>query len=313
MKRSLAITAVAMAVTAQPAAARDPLVLRPTEPWTMNYGEDSCQLVRIFGEGEDETALMLEQFGPSEYVRMTLIGEHAGMGGMGYPAYPIDRAASNGNQVPRLRVRFGRKGTFFTPEFKSAELDDGRFVTMLSAMRLALAERSDTGEDETAPYRMPELSVETFAALDRIEFDPAEGRNLIFGTGPMGGAAKAMNACMADLVTHWGLDLETQRTLRHGPVPRSPVSGWLTPRDYPEQAVLHALEGQVAFRLIVDEQGKPSACHVQFATGPDDSFSEAVCERITQEADFEPAIDAEGRPVPSFFTRLVNFRLRTRR
>jgi hypothetical protein len=44
------------------------------------------------------------------------------------------------------------------------------------------------------------------------------------------------------------------------PKPEGNPGEWVTPMDYPSAALREELEGAVGFRLIVDQNGKPSNC-----------------------------------------------------
>ena len=41
-------------------AASEPVRIAPSSPWVVDYAEDSCRLIRTFGEGKTETKLILE-------------------------------------------------------------------------------------------------------------------------------------------------------------------------------------------------------------------------------------------------------------
>lgn len=49
--------------------------LQPSSEWNLDYAEDRCRLVRIFGEGDDETAFYIEQYAPSETFFMVAAGQ----------------------------------------------------------------------------------------------------------------------------------------------------------------------------------------------------------------------------------------------
>jgi TonB family protein len=62
----------------------------------------------------------------------------------------------------------------------------------------------------------------------------------------------------------------------------------------------------VHFRLSVDARGKVSDCHIQRSTRPE-GFDEAVCEVLMHRARFKPALDAEGKPMASYYINTVRF------
>ncbi|WP_299308986.1 energy transducer TonB [uncultured Croceicoccus sp.] len=310
MRRSLAIAAAASIASAQPAAARDPLVLRPTEPWTMNYGEDSCQLVRIFGEGEDETGLMIEQFGPSERVRITLISRYAQLRVRPYPHYAIDQKTARSVSPPQIGVRFGKTGEAMgeamEARVKSASMADGRFITVASAVRPTL-QGPEKEKEQDEPYHLPALSIDALAGSDRVAFEGLVDGDLILATGPLAAATKAMNACSENLLSHWGLDIAAHRTLRSPVRMVDETAPWL---NYPDQQNLDRIEGLVEYRVMVDSAGLATACHIQSGSGPDTDFGDAVCHGMMNTVVFEPAINAGGEPIASYYRGTVDFRFR---
>ena len=48
------------------AAASQPLTLQPSSQWVVEYGDDSCRLIRMFGEGPDQTKLVFESIAPGD-------------------------------------------------------------------------------------------------------------------------------------------------------------------------------------------------------------------------------------------------------
>jgi hypothetical protein len=56
----LALAALSTALAAMPAQA-EPVVLKPSSPWNVDFGEDKCRLSRLFGEGENQHYLAFQQ------------------------------------------------------------------------------------------------------------------------------------------------------------------------------------------------------------------------------------------------------------
>src|SRR5437868_14286590 len=55
-------------------AARQPVRLRPSRPWVIDYAENSCRLIRTFGEGKAKTVLAFESEAPGA-VDMLIAGK----------------------------------------------------------------------------------------------------------------------------------------------------------------------------------------------------------------------------------------------
>jgi len=62
-----------LAVAPSLIAAAEPVRLQPSSPWVVDYAENSCRLIRDFGEGKDKTKLAFESESPGE-VDMLAIG-----------------------------------------------------------------------------------------------------------------------------------------------------------------------------------------------------------------------------------------------
>ena len=118
----------------------------------------------------------------------------------------------------------------------------------------------------------------------------------------------AMRRCTDELLTHWGIDLEQHRHLTRGVRPASNPGNWLNSKDYPTKLLRQGMQGIVQIRLSIDERGKPTACHIQQSTRPAE-FDAAVCDGLMRRAEFEPALGAEGEPVPSYWHSSVRFEI----
>jgi hypothetical protein len=54
--------------------ASEPLRLQPSSPWVVDYADQSCRLIRTFGEGKQLTKLLFQSEGPGS-IEMIVIGE----------------------------------------------------------------------------------------------------------------------------------------------------------------------------------------------------------------------------------------------
>jgi len=51
--------------------------LQPSSQWVVDYAENSCRLIRMFGTGADETKLVLESMSPDD-IGMLVVGRQLG-------------------------------------------------------------------------------------------------------------------------------------------------------------------------------------------------------------------------------------------
>src|SRR2546423_1697268 len=56
------------------AGAPQPVRLQPSSQWIVDYAENSCRLIRTFGEGEDKTVLLFESPSPGS-LDMLVVGK----------------------------------------------------------------------------------------------------------------------------------------------------------------------------------------------------------------------------------------------
>jgi hypothetical protein len=140
-------------------------------------------------------------------------------------------------------------------------------------------------------------------AVDGFVVTFSRGRPLSLEFGPMAEALGRLEGCTAALPQEWGLDPAVQRTLSRPPLPID-IAGWLGPGSYPWEYLRNSLSVRVHLRLMTDARGGVSECVVQAPRG--ENIAGAVaCREVVKTARFEPALDAEGRPVPGYFTTSI--------
>jgi hypothetical protein len=63
--------------------------------------------------------------------------------------------------------------------------------------------------------------------------------------------------------------------------------------------------GITPFRLMVDATGEPTACIIQVPGNA--PFDKMTCDVLMRRAHFDPALDANGRPVPSYYLNSIRW------
>jgi TonB family protein len=92
------------------------------------------------------------------------------------------------------------------------------------------------------------------------------------------------------------------------PRPKNSASSWITVEDYPGQAMRDRREGVVAFRLLVDTEGRVKQCTVTQPSGSSD-LDEATCDNITKRARFTSGQDDAGNAVEGEYSSRVSWKL----
>ncbi len=292
---------VSQAVSASQASADsfDGTLLRASSGWALDYSEDSCRVGRFFGEGENRTLLQMTQFEPDHTFMLAVAG-----GGLGRRI-----------EAGKARIQFGPVHPA-KPDTIPTAGDIGDFKPGLIFPATAVR---DTESIEPSRKASEQARIATFEPSDPITLDDeakvewiqiavAGEPRLRLATGPMGELFTALNTCSEELLQHWGLDVERHRAMSRKPVPLQSPGKWITASDYPRGALSKGEQALVYFRLMIGADGSPESCHIQ-QSGYSAAFDKAVCGNLMKNARFEPALDAAGKPMKSYFRTSVRFAL----
>ena len=274
-------------------AADDFETLSPNSKWIVSYDTDGCRLVRYFGEGDDNVLLIFNRYGPSEAFSLTLAGER----------FKLRR-----DNKP-LTIRFGTEGEQ-EENFYPGSLGEKPALIQGGSMRLApLTEAQKNAVEDSKPqyyYDPPPIGSAREAAITAVSIGGNLRKPVLLQTGPMDKPMAAFSTCTDNLVTSWGLDPEKQKKLSREAAPAENYGRWITTNDYPMDMVRAGQPAIVQFRLNVDASGRATDCHIQSTTRPKE-FDAAVCRSLMKRASFIPALDSDGKPVPSFWRNTVRF------
>lgn len=264
-------------------AEKPPEVLARTTKWVVNYDRDACHLAAKFGEDKDSVIAKFTRYQPGDPFDLTLIGKrfisrdsdiHAGgKVDFGLSAKPLDLGGLYGTM--------GKSNALF---LRSLRFDGWESN-----------EKMEVPPDVT-PEQEARITGATIALQGRQPF------RIEFGS--LGKPLAQMRLCMDNLVKSWGYDpVEQAAALR----PVSPITSpgtWLSGNDYPVNAIRGGHSGLVQFRLDVDAEGKILGCFILSRTSPDD-FADTTCRAMTRRARLQPALDAQGRPMRSYYVSKV--------
>lgn len=282
---------VGLFVASPVSAAKQPLHLQPSSKWLVNYADDSCRLGRVFGTGNDEVTLVMDRFGVTDSFSMTLSG----------------KLMKTGPTFRGLNFQFGPVEEYQEQNFFPGVWGDGKPAIVLGrSVRIApysdMEKELDEGSKE---YDVPFLGEERERAVTYLALGKPLSRSVILETGSMGEPFAALRRCTDELLTHWGIDVERHKNLTRKVTPVDSPQKWFHTGDYPMAMLQRGQSGIVHVRLSIDDQGLVSDCHIQQSTRPVE-FDKAVCRGLQKRSKFLPALDAEQKPINSYwFTRVV--------
>lgn len=299
MARLLIISRVILSIalpTLCVAATPEPLVLKPSSAWQVDYAEERCRLAHQFGEGEQTVLLAMDRFGPSEYFRLTIAGKPAKTN-----VEKGEATVQFGPSEQEQRIQFvnGTLGEEPALVFSSS----ARIAPPSAAELLAIKNRKNTEWVVNQP-----ISEDRQKAVRHLRVGTPLRKPVILETGSMRAPLAALDTCIENLLTSWGVDVERHKTLSRAATPFNSPDKWIMSYDYPKGMLFSGQPALVNFRLSIGPDGMPTACHIQATTRPKE-FDNAVCKSVMKRARFSPALDAQGQPLVSYYQNSVYFRL----
>jgi TonB family protein len=247
--------------------------LEPTTKWQMDYAPGECRLLRTFGEGKDAVTVQFSRLDPAPHIEIGLIGRS-----LPSTPSPVSSTLSTTTvtSVDATAQGFAAAG----PSLASIRYQPNS--------RIGDALRSDVASG--APTRLGVAFTPRFA--------------IALNLGSMKAPLAALDTCIDDLVTTWGLDPAEQRWRKSAPEPVGDVAAWFRPADYPAALNRSFAGGIVVVRLIVAADGRVTDCAVPKAGG-DKAFETLTCRLATERARFTPAKGADGQPIASVWARRI--------
>jgi hypothetical protein len=288
MKRTLSLLAGAALMVPAPALAREPIQLAPSSTWLVDYADERCTLVRDFAEGDQSLQLRIESFGSWRNFRFTVLGP----------------------TVPRSVRSIGDISIRFTPDEEDREtgaiqgsVGEQRGVSFSAEFGQPGPDLDRLSETERrqlfATPKPIEAEFERGVSSMLIEFD--NGKTVQLALGGMSAPLKALRNCVDDLYKSWGMDPVVQRELSRLPLIKINTAREVQ-RSYPTRMLGSGGSAFVPVRVMVDQDGKATACVIQTGGVPK-PFTDAVCEGLM--GSYETALDEAGNPVPTVYSTAV--------
>jgi TonB family protein len=286
---ALVVTLAAVPVRAAPAA---PLVLKPSSQWNVDYAVDSCRLVRLFGEGEDQHYLAFQQYSPSKVFGLTIAGP-------GFKKFrSLEKTMVNFSEAQAPRESLPFTGTI------------GEFGPGVIYVNFGIQEEPEQPEGEPPKAPGPGVPALDLAQGKQVQFVTLrQGKHEVrLDTGRLDQAFAVLNQCTLDLVRDWGLDPERHVTAQTRPFwNNQDVIVRRIQREYPAEAARIGEQGIMRMRVIVSAEGTVESCTILKSTQTEELESPAC--KMMKNATFDPARDAAGVPFRSYFVTSITYKL----
>jgi TonB family protein len=296
MAKMLACAALpACAFASMPVKAQEPVqALSATSNWIVDWGATYCTLARKFGSEGDPFLLRM----------------HSYQQGYDFEVYLSGKAIRHFQNRGALKIAFGHNEPIVIHSPQS--VDDGAFgpgIIFSTSIRKGREDEEEEESEERTPRSLSNYPDTAFeAGLDGVTLSAGK-RQVVLVTGPMRGALAALRKCTDDLVKQWDLDPAVQATLLR---PTSPVDFRSLVRSiravYPSTQARQGKQARVNVHVLVDADGRVTACTIPESYN-DPAFDELACKKI-RAVRFEPALDANGTPVASYWNTSVIYHLK---
>lgn len=242
----------------------------PAEKWIVDWGEQRCSLVRRSG-GADSVTMVLR----------ASLGTHR-------PELVLERDWKN----TRLPLVATDVEVFFSPVTQAVT---GYANTL----------RAGSGERLLFVEGLAEDFFDQFAASKSFTIQH-KGRELLTMRYPAARAAiRSLRACNDDLLASWGVDPKVLAALSRQPRAINPAT-WIRNEDYPDSAVRAEKSGSTVIRFVISAEGRISDCTPVVSSGTPE-LDAASCRLMVDRAKYEPALDADGKPISVRNVQTVNW------
>lgn len=278
---------LATVLAATPARADEVVALAPGSQWSMDWAQNKCRLVRFFGAEDNRHLLVIEQFWPGETFTLAMAG----------PAF----AKADVDAPTGLRYSAAQKP--FDGYLHRGEMEG--FGTTLFYATVGLAAPPLKAPPPSTPVtRFPEVDTALAAKTEFVALTQ-KGKEVRFQTGSLAPAFKLLNQCTQDLVRFWGIDIERHRTATRMPVFVNEKRMSADILSFIPFDKMGEERGIVRLRVLVSEAGAVEDCVLLEA--PNIAFLQPPICKWIRKAKFEPALDAQGAPMRSFYATTITY------
>ncbi len=255
---------MAVALSASPVGAQEPvLIATPSSDWLLEYAEQDCIARRDFASDQGAIFLRFEKASLGAHSKIVLLSTDVGEG-----SGDVTLSLTGEGEPIRLphvgtmRLRRSFNGALLYVELQPDDWGEARKLN---------------GVMVTNAFESP----------------------VMLQTGDLGPLLDALDTCVDDLLSGWGLDVELARTSVEY-AQRNNFQIWANKiiEDAPRRALPRSGRVTISVRVVIGSDGKPTGC-VQNASERYADLSHYTCEAVMELAEYQPARDSAGNGVPS--------------
>lgn len=282
-----------------------PVRIPPSSKWVLDYGNDSCRLIRRFGEGSTETKLVFEGVAPDE-MNLLLVGG----------------TLRPGHRESDVKARF-LPGTGDPFVGMGADTEQGKGAAFWSALPLtpgwdSRASKAVGRKKHDDPSSRPTIDpvereatrahrIALAATTTELSVTPVTGGTMVLETGSLKRPIAMFDDCERDLLRQWGVDPDTEDKIVK-PIWAPHLMSWFSSGDYPSIALARGAQSDVKVRLAVDATGRVTK-YASLSVFNAPEFNKLVCDVFLAKGKFAPAELADGTKAASYFSQTVKFRI----
>jgi len=241
--------------------------LQPTGKWVVDYAADQCILSRNFGTDGHPLTLAFEKVPLTESVGV-------------YVIRTSKRADMNSG-----------KGRIDPPGDERKPANFLAYSVAKGDLRMIASGVDQSVVRDAA--RNTKMAINFPGEVDEV-----------FAVPNLASAFAALDDCALDLGRSWGIPIDQQRLVATPAMPAQPLNKVFSPDDYPAAAQKADEMGRIKVRVAVDASGRATACTLSRPSGIK-SLDEATCRVLMKRTQYQPARDAQGHPVASYFVTTV--------
>lgn len=154
-------------------------------------------------------------------------------------------------------------------------------------------------------YYVQDIPLEALGKATAINFDTDQASRREFALTDMAQLRKVLDRCQDDLLRSWGADPAALAMIA---TRAKMVAGYVSDLDYPKGAANRGEQGTVALRWVVDPKGQPVGCTI-VSSSESLELDSVSCALVSARFRYEPALDTSGKPVASWVSQRITWRL----